>query len=46
MNLEKIRKRLLLSENIIIHENLDIKSGLERGFIDKITGEGVIGKVE
>jgi len=30
-------------ENIIDHQNLDNKSGLESGFIDKNTGEGIMG---
>ncbi len=42
----KIKAKLSLSENIIVHENLDVKSGSERGFLDTKTGEGVMGKLK
>ncbi len=45
-DIEKIKKKLFISENIIVHENLDIRSGLERGFLDERTGEGIMGKVK
>jgi hypothetical protein len=31
-------------DNIVLHENLD-PSGTEKGFIDKRTGEGLMGKL-
>ncbi|MBV6880289.1 hypothetical protein NG800_012525 [Epilithonimonas ginsengisoli] len=46
LNLSKIRKKLSLSENIIEHKNTDPRSGLEAGFIDKITNEGVMGNLK
>ena len=45
LDLEKLRTKLNFGENIIDHQNLDNRSGLEKGFIDKKTGEGVMGKV-
>ena len=45
-DLKKMRKEFGLGENIIEHQNLDIKSGLESGFIDKKTTEGIIGKLK
>ena len=45
LDLEGLKGKFKLSDNIIIHENLDPKSGTERGFIDKITGEGLMGKL-
>ncbi len=46
MDLKKIRQKMSFSENIIEHQNLDNKSGLEKGFIDKLTNEGVMGKIK
>jgi hypothetical protein len=45
-DLKKMRKFFSLGENIIEHQNLDNKSGLERGFIDKNTNEGIMGKIK
>ncbi len=45
LDLEGLKKDFQLDANFEIHENLDPKSGMERGFIDKRTGEGVMGKV-
>ncbi len=45
LDLEKLRKLFELNEHIIIHENTDPKSGTEKGFIDNITGEGLMGKI-
>ena len=45
-DLKKMRKRFAFGENIIEHQNLDIRSGLESGFIDKNTNEGIMGKVK
>jgi hypothetical protein len=36
----QIKKNFKLKDNIVAHENLDPKSGTEKGFIDKLTGEG------
>ncbi|MPT31145.1 MAG: hypothetical protein E2600_05670 [Chryseobacterium sp.] len=43
LNISKLREKLSLSDNIIEHKNTDPRSGLELGFIDKITNEGVMG---
>lgn len=45
-DLKKMRENFSFSENIIEHQNIDNKSGLEIGFIDKITKEGIMGKVK
>lgn len=45
-DLKKMRKTFSLGENIIEHQNLDNKSGLESGFIDKNTKEGIMGKIK
>jgi len=45
-DLKKIRNKFAFGENIIEHQNLDIRSGLESGFIDKNTNEGIMGKVK
>lgn len=46
LDLKGLRKKYKLDDNVIIHENLDPKSGTERGFIDKSTGEGLMGKLD
>ena len=46
LDLKKIRNKFSFGENIIEHQNLDNKSGLESGFIDKNTNEGIMGKVK
>ncbi|WP_167342054.1 hypothetical protein [Nonlabens sp. SY33080] len=46
LDLKKIRKKFAFGENIIEHQNLDIRSGLESGFIDKNTDEGIMGKIK
>lgn len=43
IDLEAFRIKFNLPETIIIHENLDPKSGTESGFIDQTTGEGLMG---
>ena len=43
LDIETLREKFSLEENIIYHENLDPRSGIERGFIDKNTGEGLMG---
>jgi hypothetical protein len=45
-DLKKIRNKFEFGENIIEHQNLDIRSGLESGFIDKNTNEGIMGKIK
>jgi hypothetical protein len=45
LDLEKQESKFKLNGNVIIHENIDPKSGTERGFIDNETGEGLIGKL-
>lgn len=45
LDVEKLRNKYQLGANIISHENLDPKSGTEKGFIDEQTGEGLMGKI-
>ena len=45
LDLEQLRKEFDLGDEFIVHENLDPKSGRERGFIDCKTGEGIMGKI-
>ena len=45
-DLKKIRNKFTFGKNIIEHQNLDNKSGLEIGFIDTNTNEGIMGKVK
>lgn len=45
LNLDRLKKKFNLKDNIVVHENLDPKSGTERGFIDKLTGEGLMGRL-
>ena len=45
LNLKRLKRKFKLKDNIVIHENLDPKSGTEKGFIDKLTGEGLMGKL-
>jgi hypothetical protein len=34
------------TNQLIVHENTDPRSGLERGLIDNETGEGIMGKLK
>ena len=45
LNINRLKRKFKLKDNIVIHENLDPKSGTEKGFIDKLTGEGLMGKL-
>jgi hypothetical protein len=45
LDFDRLRKNFKLMDNIVLHENLDPKSGTEKGFIDKRTGEGLMGKL-
>ena len=45
-DLKKMRENFSLGDSIIEHQNFDNKSGLEIGFIDKNTNEGIMGKVK
>ena len=45
LDVEKLRNKYQLGPHIVIHENLDPKSGTEKGFIDEHTGEGLMGKI-
>ncbi len=45
-DLKKIRNKFAFGKNIIEHQNLDNRLGLESGFIDKTTNEGIMGKVK
>ncbi len=46
LDVEKLRNQYQLGAHIVIHENLDPKSGTEKGLIDKQTGEGLMGKIQ
>ncbi|MCB0704211.1 MAG: hypothetical protein KDC34_02835 [Saprospiraceae bacterium] len=46
LDIEALTALFNLGEHIEIHENLDPRSGLEKGFIDKNTGEGLMGKLK
>jgi glutamine synthetase type III len=46
LDLKKIRNKFAFGNNIIEHQNLDNRFGLESGFIDKNTNEGIMGKVK
>jgi len=46
LNVSQLREKLSLSDNIIEHKNTDPRSGLELGFIDMITNEGVMGNLK
>ena len=46
LDLESLRNHFQLASHITVHQNLDPKSGTEKGFIDQNTGEGVMGKLE
>ena len=45
LDLKKLRTKMEFGDNIVEHKNLDNKSGLESGFIDQNTGEGIMGKL-
>jgi len=46
LNIDKLKTKFNWAENVVISENLDLKSGLERGLLDNETGEGLMGKLE
>ena len=46
LNVEELRNRFNLGDHIVIHKNLDPKSGTEKGLLDKKTGEGLMGKLK
>ncbi len=46
LDLADLKNRFNLNEDLEVHENRDPKSGLEKGFIDKVTGEAVMGKLK
>lgn len=46
LDLEALKKQFQWGDYIQIHENLDPKSGTERGIIDTQTGEGIIGRLK
>lgn len=45
LDIEALKELFDLDSNFEVHENLDPKSGVERGFVDKTTGEGIMGKM-
>lgn len=46
LDIERIKSEFNFSENIVIHTNTDPKSGTESGFVDKTTGEGLMGRLK
>jgi hypothetical protein len=46
LDLDKLRSKFNLGTHIKIHQNLDPKSGIESGFVDENTGEGLMGKLK
>lgn len=46
LDIEAMKEKFGLDDSMEVHENLDPRSGLERGFIDKVTGEGIMGKIK
>ena len=46
LDVENLKNKYQLGSHIVIHENLDPKSGTEKGFIDEQTGEGLMGKIK
>jgi hypothetical protein len=45
LDLQRLKRKFSLNDDIVIHKNLDPKSGTESGFIDNRTGEGLMGKL-
>ncbi len=46
LDIYKLKDKFQLHDHIVIHENSDPKSGTEKGFVDKNTGEGLMGKLK
>lgn len=46
LDIELIKKQFDPDNQLLIHENLDRKSGLEKGLIDPLTKEAIIGTCE
>lgn len=46
LEVEALQEQFQWGYHIQIHENLDPKSGTERGIIDTQTGEGIIGRLD
>jgi hypothetical protein len=46
LDIEKLKKMFDPNNQITYHENSDPKSGLEKGIIDRLTDEGIMGKYE
>lgn len=45
LDIEALRAQFEQGASLEFHENLDPKSGTERGLIDKNTGEGIMGRI-
>lgn len=45
LNTDSLAKRLNLPSCVRIHENLDQKSGTERGFVCEICNDGIMGRI-
>ena len=46
LDIESLKTEYELGDTFEVHENLDPKSGTERGIIDTHTGEAIMGKIE
>ena len=46
IDVAEMRERFDLGDNFVVHENLDPKSGMERGFIYQVTGEAIMGIIK
>ena len=46
LEVEALKNEFQVGEHIIIHENLDPRSGTERGFFDTNTEEGLMGRLK
>jgi len=45
LNIIELIKLFDPSKQLVVHENIDPRSGLEKGLIDNSTGEGIMGKL-
>lgn len=46
LDIDAIRERWAFGPEVVIHENLDLKSGLERGFVCTQCHDGIMGKID
>ena len=45
LDIDALKTQFELDNTLEVHENLDPKSGTERGFIDSKTGEAIMGRI-